>query len=122
MAFAVDYHHLVGNADLVRVQAEGNVDFGHYSRVARFGNIQHRGAVRRVHVADVSVVAIDHDLAAAGAVEPGNFANSDTMAHAPTFPIWSISSCEARRFRIGCQRSRQADQNSSRLSRNCSCA
>jgi hypothetical protein len=42
--------------------------------------------VRRLHMPDIGVVAVQHDLAAAGDIDPGNLANTGTMTHG-VFPF-----------------------------------
>ena len=81
MALAVHHHHAVADAHLVRVQPGRDVGGPDDTRVARVRHVHDGRAVRRVHVAEIGVVALHHDLAAAGAVEPGDFVDAGTVAH-----------------------------------------
>ena len=71
-ALVVDDHHAVRDAHLVRMPALGHRHGGEELRMARIRNIQDRGAIRVVHVADVERVAVDPDLAAARDVDMGD--------------------------------------------------
>ena len=71
-ALVVDDHHAIRHAHLVRVPAFGHRHGGEQLRMARIRNIQDRGAIRVVHVADVERVAVDPDLAAARDVDVGD--------------------------------------------------
>ena len=70
-------HDVAGHAHLVRMRAVVfEFDLGHHARLARVRNIEDGGAVRRLHVAEKSMLALHHDLPATGNVEmaqPLNF-------------------------------------------------
>ena len=42
--------------------------------------------MRRLHVPDIGVVAVEDDLAAAGDIDPGDLANAGTLTHG-VFPF-----------------------------------
>src|SRR5258708_31620742 len=47
----------------------------------RITDVQDRSPVRRLHVPDIGIVAVQDDLAAAGDIDPGHLANAGTLTH-----------------------------------------
>ena len=80
-ALAIDDHDLVRDPHLVRMQPGRNVDRRHDLRIGRIRDVQHRRPVRRLHVPDIGMVAIEDDLPAAGDIDPGDLANAGTLTH-----------------------------------------
>ena len=66
--FAVDQHEVAVHAHLVRVRSRRHRELGEQFRIFRIFDVDDLRAVRIAHVADVGNVALNHHLAAAGAV------------------------------------------------------
>src|SRR5262245_26259859 len=63
------------------MQPRRNVDRRDDLRMRRIAHVQDGGPVRRLHVSDIGVIAVQDDLAATGDIDPGNLANAGTMTH-----------------------------------------
>src|SRR5919108_746380 len=63
--FAIDQHHTVFDAHLVRQRALRNADACKLARFRGIGNVDNGGAVRRLDVSDISDVVADNHLSAA---------------------------------------------------------
>src|SRR6266481_6456143 len=49
--------------------------------MCRITHVQDRSPVRRLHVPDIGIVAVQDDLTAAGDIDPRNLANAGTLTH-----------------------------------------
>src|SRR5882757_5545198 len=63
------------------MQAIRDFDLGNYSRLHRVAHIDNGRAARRLHVTDIGNAIVDGNLAAATAIEPGDFANAFANRH-----------------------------------------
>ena len=90
---AVDQHQAVGGTDLVGVDARFGRHVGDVARILRIADVDDGGAGRVVDVADIGVVAVDHDLSAAVAVEIADLTNAFALAHVPYSPPDGIGWC-----------------------------
>ena len=86
---AVDHHDVIRHPHLVGMQPRRNVDRGDDPWLRRIRYVQHRRPVRRLHVPDIGVVAVQDDLAAAGDIDPGDLANPGTLTHG-VFPFRTL--------------------------------
>src|SRR5437868_4065047 len=80
-ALAVDHHDVIRHPYLVGMQPRRNVDRGDDFWIRRIRYVEDRRAVRRLHVPDIGMVAVEDDLAAAGDIDPGDLANAGTLTH-----------------------------------------
>src|SRR5262249_34045952 len=78
---AVHHHDVIRHPDLVGMQPRRNVDRSDDLWMRRICYVQDRSPVRRLHVPDIGVVAVQDDLAAAGDIDPANLANAGTLTH-----------------------------------------
>lgn len=77
----VDYHQVIGDADLVRMPALGHFDVGQRPGIGRISHIGHGGAVRVTHIADIKRRAVNPDLTAAGTIDVGDLPGVDSLDH-----------------------------------------
>src|SRR5882724_5836867 len=77
----VHEHHVVHHTDLVGVHVGRDRDLGELARLRRVADVDHRGAVRRLHVGDVRRGAADDDLAAARAIEVADRFDASRLCH-----------------------------------------
>src|SRR5258708_29069435 len=63
------------------MQAIRDSDLGNYSRLHRVAHIDNGRPARRLHVTDIGNAIVDGNLAAATAIEPGDFANALANRH-----------------------------------------
>jgi hypothetical protein len=79
----VDQHDVAVHPHLVRMGVRRQRHLADDARPARVLNIDDRGALRRVHVADKGMAALGGDLAAARNVEPGEMAKQRGQLASP---------------------------------------
>src|SRR5262249_61706236 len=80
---AVHQHDAVGGPDLVGMYARRRRDIGDVARLLWIAHVDNGRAGGLVDVADIGVIAVDHDLSAAVAIEIADLAHPDALAHPP---------------------------------------
>ena len=80
--FAVDQHQAVGGAHLVGVNALRHLDVRDLAGIARVADVDDRRSGRRLHMADIGIIAVDDDLSTPCAVEKADLANPLGHRHA----------------------------------------
>jgi len=79
--FAVDEHHVVHHAHLVRVDVGRDRELRELARIGGVGDVDDRRPVRRLHVRDVRGGAADDDLTAARTIEVTNRLDAARVCH-----------------------------------------
>src|SRR5262249_20118419 len=79
--FAVDQHHAVYCADLVRMNAGRDRQLGELSRPRRIAHVDDGGSVRRLHVGDERRRPAHHHLATARTIEVADLSDAARLRH-----------------------------------------